>query len=243
MRVQILGVEIDSFTVAETINEVKKYVKEKKPLHLMGVNADKINLCQTNEELRKIVNNSGIINADGASVVIASKYLKKPLPERVAGIDLMMDLVSLSEKEGYTIYLLGAKEEVVKKTVEVLNRQHPLIKIVGFNNGYFTKSEWPAISKKIKEKNPDFVFVGITSPLKEYLIEFFLMDGHTSVFMGVGGSFDVLSGNIPRAPKWMQKTNLEWLFRAMQEPRRLFKRYFIGNMKFIKAVYKEKHVS
>lgn len=166
MRVQILGVEIDSFTVAETINEVKKYVKEKKPLHLMGVNADKINLCQTNEELRKIVNNSGIINADGASVVIASKYLKKPLPERVAGIDLMMDLVSLSEKEGYTIYLLGAKEEVVKKTVEVLNRQHPLIKIVGFNNGYFTKSEWPAISKKIKEKKSRFCFCGYNVSVK-----------------------------------------------------------------------------
>ena len=88
--------------------------------------------------------------------------------------------------------------------------------------------------------NPDFVFVGITSPIKEYLIEYLQSDGNKSVFMGVGGSFDVISGYIPRAPKWMQKSGLEWLFRVMQEPRRLFKRYFVGNRTFIKAVRKEK---
>lgn len=87
---------------------------------------------------------------------------------------------------------------------------------------------------------PDIVFIGITSPLKEYLIEYLQNDGNKSVFMGVGGSFDVISGNIPRAPLWMQKTNLEWLFRVMQEPRRLFKRYFVGNVTFINAIIKEK---
>lgn len=239
-RITILNTIIDVLSVQETINLVEEYVKTKIPLHLMGVNADKINEVNGNERMKQIVNSCGIINADGASVIMASKYLKKPLPERVAGVDLMQSLVALSEKKGYSIYLLGAKQEVVEKTAEVLKNRHPKLKLVGFHNGYFKESDWPSISKELKDKNPDFVFVGSTSPLKEYLIEYLQEDGHRSVFMGVGGSFDVISGNIPRAPLWMQKANLEWLFRVMQEPRRLFKRYFVGNWVFIKAVFKEK---
>ena len=240
-RIKILDVKIDVLDVKETIDLVEQYVIQKEPLHLMGVNADKINECCDNPLLKKIVNSCGVINADGASVVLASKYLKSPLPERVAGIDLMQDLVKLSEQKGYSIYLLGAKQEVVEKTKEVLAKRHPNLKILGIRNGYFKETEWKGISDEIKGLNPDFVFVGITSPTKEYLIEYMQNEGNTSVFMGVGGSFDVISGNIPRAPKWMQKCNLEWLFRVIQEPRRLFKRYFVGNGKFIKAIIKVKH--
>lgn len=239
-RITILNTTIDVLNVKETIDLVEEYVKTKTPLHLMGVNADKINEVNDNELMKEIVNKCGIINADGASVILASKYLNKPLPERVAGVDLMQDLVKLSEEKGYSIYLLGAKQEVVEKTSEVLKNRYPKLKISGIHNGYFKESDWSDISKELKSLKPDFVFVGITSPIKEYLIEFLQNDGNDSVFMGVGGSFDVISGNIPRAPKWMQKCNLEWLFRVMQEPKRLFKRYFVGNRKFIKAVIKEK---
>lgn len=242
-RIQILNTTIDVLSVKETIELVEKYVQTKTPLHLMGVNADKINEVNQNDLMKKIVNSCGIINADGASVVLASKYLKKKLPERVAGVDLMMDLVELSEKKNYSIYLLGAKQEVVEKTKEVLLDKYPKLNILGIQNGYFKDDEWQNISENLKTLKPDFVFVGITSPKKEYLIEFLQNDGNNSVFMGVGGSFDVISGNIPRAPKWMQKMNLEWLFRVMQEPRRLFKRYFVGNIKFIKAIIHEKHNS
>lgn len=239
-RIKILNTIIDVLNVQETINLVEQYVITKTPLHLMGVNADKINEVNQNERMKQIVNSCGIINADGASVIMASKYLKKPLPERVAGVDLMQSLVSLSENKGYSVYLLGAKQAVVEKTAEVLQKKHPKLNIVGIHNGYFKETDWPSISVELKEKNPDFVFVGITSPLKEYLIEFLQDQGHSSVFMGVGGSFDVISGNIPRAPMWVQKANLEWLFRVIQEPKRLFKRYFVGNWKFIMAVVKEK---
>lgn len=240
-RITILNTIIDVLNVQETIELVEKYVKTKTPLHLMGVNADKINEVNQNERMKQIVNSCGVINADGGSVIMASKYLKKPLPERVAGIDLMQSLVALSEKKRYSIYLLGAKQEVVEIIVEVLKKKHPNLILSGFHNGYFKESDWPEISRELKESNPDFVFVGITSPLKEYLIEYLQDNGHTSVFMGVGGSFDVISGNIPRAPMWMQKCYLEWLFRVIQEPKRLFKRYFVGNWFFIKAVIKEKH--
>lgn len=240
-RVTILNTVIDVLDVSETIELVEKYVITKTPLHLMGVNADKINEVNANNRMKQIVNSCGIINADGASVILASKFLGKPLPERVAGVDLMQSLVELSAQKGYSVYLLGAKQDVVVETGEVLKKTFPNLNLVGIHNGYFKESDWPNISMDIREKNPHFVFVGITSPIKEYLIEFLQDNGHTSAFMGVGGSFDVISRNIPRAPKWMQKANLEWLFRVMQEPRRLFKRYFVGNFKFIKSVCKEKY--
>ncbi len=239
-RIKILNTTIDVLNVKDTINLVEKYVITKTPLHLMGVNADKINEVNQNELMKKIVNGCGIINADGASIILASKYLNKPLPERVAGIDLMQDLVRLSEQKGYSIYLLGAKQEVVENTRDVLKEKYPGLNIKGIHNGYFKEESWSIISEELKKLQPDFVFVGITSPTKEYLIEFLQNDGNKCVFMGVGGSFDVISGNIPRAPKWMQNMNLEWLFRMLKEPKRLFKRYFFGNIKFIKAVIKEK---
>ena len=239
-KVRIMDINIDALTMDETITEVEKFVISKKPLHLMGVNADKLNLCKTDEKLKKIVEKSEIINADGASVILASKYLGKELPERVAGIDLMQKLLELSEKKEYTTYFFGAKQEVLDKMLEKFKVSYPNLKIVGVRNGYFTDSELPQIEADIREKNPDFVFVGITSPKKEYIVQDFLDNGLNSVFMGVGGSFDVLSGTIPRAPKWMQKANLEWLFRVANEPRRLFKRYFVGNVTFIKEIVKEK---
>lgn len=240
-RIKILNTTIDVLNVHDTIALVEEYVKQKEPLHLMGVNADKINELNENERLKQIVNSCGIINADGASVIKASRYLGKPLPERVAGIDLMQSLVTLSEKKGYSVYLLGAKQKVVKKTAKVLKNKHPNLKLIGFHNGYFKEDEWSQISEILKKKEPDFVFVGITSPIKEYLIEFLQDNGNNSVFMGVGGSFDVISGAIPRAPIWMQKNGLEWLFRVIQEPKRLFKRYLVGNIQFIISVIKEKH--
>lgn len=239
-RITILDTIIDVLTIEETIELVEKYVIKKESLHLMGVNADKINMLNKNEKLKKIVNECGIINADGASVIMASKYLKTPLPERVAGIDLMQDLVKLSAIKGYKIYLLGAKQEVVEKTAAVLKEKYSNLEIVGIKNGYFKEKDWNSIYEDIRKKNPEFVFVGITSPKKEYLIKYLQDKGLKCVFMGVGGSFDVISGNIPRAPLWMQKMNLEWLFRVLQEPKRLFKRYFIGNVEFIKSIRKEK---
>ncbi len=239
-RITILNTTIDVLNVRDTIALVEEYVKQKEPLHLMGVNADKINELNENERLKQIVNSCGIINADGQSVISACKYLKMPLPERVAGIDLMMDLVELSEKKGYSIYLLGAKQEIVIQTAEVLKKKYSNLIIKGVRNGYFNEAEWFQVSEEIKALEPDFVFVGITSPKKEYLIEYLQNEGNRSVFMGVGGSFDVISGTIPRAPKWMQKIGLEWLFRVLQEPKRLFRRYFKGNIIFICAVIKEK---
>ena len=229
-RIKVLGINIDPLTMRETVDAVERYVLGKRALHLMGVNADKINQCHTDEKIKKIVNDSGIINADGASVVLASKFLGTPVPERVAGIDLMQSLLELSNNKGYSVYFFGAKEEVLQDMLKAFKNDYPNLIVVGYRNGYFSADDEQDIQEDIREKNPDFVFVGITSPKKEYIIQKFMDNGVNSVFMGVGGSFDVLSGHIQRAPLWMQKSNLEWLFRVANEPKRLFKRYFVGNV-------------
>lgn len=239
-RIKMLNTSIDVLSMQQTLELVEKYICTKTPLHLMGVNADKINEINCNEVMKHIVNSCGVINVDGASVVLASRFLNCPLPERVAGIDLMQNLLKVCAEKGYSIYLLGAKQEIVEKAADVLKERFTKLNILGFRNGYFNREDWICISEELKILNPDIVFVGITSPLKEYLIEYLQNQGNNAVFMGVGGSFDVISGNIPRAPLWMQSCNLEWLFRVIQEPRRLFKRYFVGNIKFIVAVFQEK---
>ncbi|EFA24066.1 glycosyltransferase, WecB/TagA/CpsF family [Streptococcus sp. M143] len=239
-RIQILGITIDPLTMKETVDAVEQYVLKKHPLHLMGVNADKINQCHEDEKIKKIVNESGIINADGASVVLASKFLGAPVPERVAGIDLMQNLLELSNKKGYSVYFFGAKEEILQDMLKAFKQRYPDLDVVGYRNGYFSPEDEEKIQEDIKDRKPDFVFVGITSPKKEYIIQSFMDNGINAVFMGVGGSFDVLSGHIKRAPLWMQKLNLEWLFRVANEPKRLFKRYFVGNISFIRKVLRAK---
>lgn len=239
-RIQILGITIDPLTMKETVDAVEQYVLKKHPLHLMGVNEDKINQCHEDEKIKKIVNESGIINADGASVVLASKFLGAPVPERVAGIDLMQNLLELSNKKGYSVYFFGAKEEILQDMLKAFKQRYPDLDVVGYRNGYFLPEDEEKIQEDIKDKKPDFVFVGITSPKKEYIIQSFMDNGINAVFMGVGGSFDVLSGHIKRAPLWMQKLNLEWLFRVANEPKRLFKRYFVGNISFIRKVLRAK---
>ena len=186
-RIIILDTLIDMLSMDETVDLVNQYIKTNTPLHLIGVNADKINELNKNQKMKEIVNKCGIINADGASVVLASKFLNKKLPERVAGIDLMDRIVELCSKENYSVYLLGAKEEVVSKTKTVLEQKYKGVNIIGFRNGYFDYDQWDKIADELLSLNPDVIFVGITSPLKEYLVEFLQNKGLNSVLMGVGG--------------------------------------------------------
>lgn len=232
-RIKMMGVSIDPFTMAETVAKAEEFIRNKEFAHLIGVNADKILQIKEDPAIKAIVERCEIVNADGASMLIAANKLNVELPERVAGIDLMLELCSVAADKGYSVYLLGAKREVVKKTAEVLKGKFPGINICGVHDGYFSENQDTEIIEKVESLSPQIVFVGITSPRKELLIEKFREHGANAVFVGVGGSFDVVSGNIPRAPKWMQEAKLEWLYRLAQEPERLLKRYLVGNLKFL----------
>lgn len=234
-----MGCPVDPWTMEQTVEVTDVLIKGGHFAHLMGVNADKMLQMRDDPEMDACVRRCEIVNADGASMVMAARKLGVNLPERVAGIDLMWELCTLAEREGHRVYLLGAKAEVVAKTAEVLAERYPNMTIAGYRDGYFKDDEFDDVVAEVEQTRPEIVFVGITSPKKERLIERFRELGAKGAFVGVGGSFDVVSGNIPRAPMWMQRANLEWFFRMMQEPRRLVRRYVVGNTRFYLLLRKE----
>jgi N-acetylglucosaminyldiphosphoundecaprenol N-acetyl-beta-D-mannosaminyltransferase len=225
----------------ETLALVSKAISENKQLHHVVVNAGKIVAMQKDEALYKSVNESDIINADGQAVVWAAKILGKPLKGRVAGIDLMENLVELAHQQNHKIFLLGAKEEVVRKVSEIYQSTYNTGIIAGYRNGYFTKEDEPQIAQQIASSGAHMLFVAITSPIKEnFLYNHRELLKDVPFVMGVGGSFDVVSGLTKRAPDWMQNAGLEWFYRFLQEPKRMWKRYLVGNSTFIWLVLKEK---
>lgn len=159
--------------------------------------------------------------------------LKIPLKERVAGFDLFVRLVEEASDKNYKIYLFGAREEVVKKVKAIFERKYPTLQIVGYRNGYFTEADEPEIVKNMAESGADMMFVAFSSPKKEYWIRRYLKELNIPFVMGVGGSFDVIAGTTKRAPLWMQKCGMEWFYRFIQEPGRLWKRYLVGNVSFM----------
>jgi len=155
--------------------------------------------------------------------------------------DYALDVYKALHQKGYKCFFLGAKEEVVKKVVDIYHEKYGASIIAGYRNGYFSKSEEPEVARQIADSGAQLLFVAITSPRKEnFLYEYREILSKINFTMGVGGTFDVISGIAKRAPEWMQKNGLEWSFRLIQEPRRLWYRYLVGNSKFIWVVIKEK---
>jgi N-acetylglucosaminyldiphosphoundecaprenol N-acetyl-beta-D-mannosaminyltransferase len=240
-KINILNTSIHNLTMQETLQIVDNTVSEGKQLHHVVVNAGKLVAMLKDLQLRQSVNESDLINADGQAVVWASKVLGKPLKERVAGIDLMVNLVQLAHDKNYKIFFFGAKEEVVKKVVDIYTDQYSPNIIAGYRNGYFKKEEEQSIAKQIAESGANILFVAISSPTKEnFLFENKAILQKVNFVMGVGGSFDVVAGKVKRAPLWMQNVGLEWFYRFAQEPKRMWKRYLLGNSKFILMVLKER---
>lgn len=237
-RYPILNTYVNAISMDETMSEIEKIVKAGNPAQHVVINALKVNLMNENKELQKIVNECPLINADGASIVWAAKKLGVPLTERVAGIDLFLNLVKLAAERGYKIYLFGAKEEVVCKVKEVFEKQYPNLQIVGYRNGYFQEADEPEIVADMAASGAQIMFVAFSSPKKEFWVNKYLNNLRIPFVMGVGGSFDVVAGVTNRAPKWMQDCGLEWFYRFIQEPRRLWKRYIVGNWKFVAYTYK-----
>lgn len=239
-RINILNCPIDKLTMDETIKLIDDSIVSKTHLHHVVVNAAKMVHMQSDKELHESVVSSDIINPDGQAVVWASRFLGQPLPQRVAGIDLMQNLMKLAYEKGYKVFFFGAKEEVVKGVVDKYSEQYSKDIIAGYRNGYFKKEEEESIAKQIADSKADILFVAISSPTKEIFLNTYKDIINTPFIMGVGGSFDVVAGKVTRAPLWMQNNGLEWFYRFLQEPRRMWKRYLYTNSMFLWLVLKEK---
>ena len=232
-RVRVLGCPIDNLTLAETLHCVEEFVRDGTPRQHVVVNVDKLVKFTKDPALREIIESCDLINVDGQPVVWAARLLGINLKERVAGIDLMEALIDLANTNDWTVYFLGAKAAVVEKLVSRYQRDLPTLRVVGWRDGYWTNSEESSVVETVREKHPDLLFVGISSPKKEQFVNKYLQRLNIPFVMGVGGSFDVFAGVTRRAPGWMRRFGLEWFWRFLQEPRRMWKRYFVDDLSFV----------
>ena len=187
---------------------------------------------QRDPELRRIIEACELVSADGQAVVWASRLLGDPLPERVAGIDLMQELFALAERRGFRVFILGAKAEVLERARAKIIARHPRLQLVGTRDGYFTEEEGAAVAEEVRDARPDILFVAISSPRKEYWLGRYGRAIDVPFVMGVGGAIDVVAGITQRAPRPLQRLGLEWAYRLAQEPRRLWRRYALTNIRF-----------
>ena len=237
-KVTLFNVEIDALTMNETVQLIDNAIQSKKQLVHNCINANKVVLMDKDAFLRASLNQADVISADGQAVVWASRLLKQPLPERVPGIDLMEKLMELAHKREYKVFLFGAKEEIVQNVCEHYENIFSSSLIAGYRNGYYVQKDELDIINQINNSEATMLFVAIPSPQKELFINTYSGKlPNVQLLMGVGGSFDVISGKVTRAPRWMQNNGLEWLFRLIQEPRKMWKRYLIGNWTYIRLTF------
>ncbi len=238
-RANLMGCPIDRFDMEQTIFETEKCIKNKVLCQHVVVNVAKLVAMQKDEDLKRIISNCDIINADGMPLVWASKILGNTLPCRVAGVDLFQELVSICEVKGYRPYFFGAKQWVTQKMVDTFVKKYPNLEVAGFRNGYYDRFEEAEIADTIRKSSADMLFVGFSSPMKENFLNNWMQEMQVPFCMGVGGSFDIIAGKTKRAPVWMQNIGMEWFFRIIQEPGRMWKRYAKTNPVFIWMVLKE----
>lgn len=238
-RINLLNCPMDVASMTETVEQIDAAVAAGNFTQHVVVNVAKIVNMQNDHQLDASIRECDIINIDGMGVVLGARLLGHNVMERVAGVDLFHELLKMSARKGYSVYLLGAKDEVVAETARRVQQQYPGLKLVGYHHGYFWDNE-KAMVNIIRESGAQLLFVAITSPKKENFINRWRDKLGVTFVMGVGGTFDVVAGKVKRAPLWMQKWGLEWLYRVIQEPRRMWKRYLVTNTKFAWMLLKAK---
>jgi len=238
-KVNLLGLDVHKMWMEEVLGLCEERIVQRQPLLLGVVNVAKLVNSRKNPQLKASVGDADVVLADGTGVVWLSRWLGDPLPERVAGIDLMYRLLERADKKHYRVYFLGAKPEVVEEVVTYVRAHYPALQVAGFRDGYFKAEESGEVAEAIRESRADILFVAMTSPKKENFLSRWSATMDVPICHGVGGSFDVVAGVVKRAPVWIQRAGLEWLYRVIQEPRRMWRRYLVTNTVFAVLCLKE----
>lgn len=235
-KVEILNVNFENISKKELLNKLVTKVSSDQKTFLVTANPEMVMYAKKDEDYNQIVGKADYVIADGYGVVLGSKILGTPVPERIPGFELMCDLLESGAKKGWSVYFLGAKNEVIEKTVSNVIRDYPGLKIAGFHDGYFKDST--EIREQIKESKPDLIFVALGFPKQEKWIDDNYPHFEKGLFIGVGGSFDVLAGTVKRAPLIWQKMNLEWFYRLIQEPSR-WRRMLVLPLFVIEVIFRK----
>lgn len=238
-EVQLLGYPILAARMAEVVDFCESIITSGRRVQLGVLNAAKIVNASKNEQLAAAIRSCDVLLADGQSVVWAGRLLGKPLPERVAGIDLFLRLLELADRQRMSVYLVGANRDVIERVADMVGARHPNLVLAGYRDGYFDDVEAEDVALHIRRTRPDMLFLGMTSPKKEVFLSRFGSMMGVPICHGVGGSFDVVAGVTKRAPVLWQRAGLEWAYRLLQEPGRMWRRYLVTNSAFIALVIKE----
>jgi N-acetylglucosaminyldiphosphoundecaprenol N-acetyl-beta-D-mannosaminyltransferase len=238
-RAQVLGCELDRLDMEATVAVCERVIDNRGFAQHVAINAAKVVALQEDPVLNEVVSDCELITADGQAVVWASRIIGDPVPARVAGIDLMLRLLARAEEKGYRVYVLGAQPEILARAMVELRGRHPQLRLAGFRDGYFSDDEAAEVADGIARAQPDILLVAISSPRKEYFLARYGRSLEVPFIMGVGGAIDIVAGVTRRAPVAMRRLGLEWLFRLLQEPRRLLHRYTIVNARFIVLTLRE----
>jgi len=235
--VEILGISF-FHTTREELKDIilQRAVRGEKCFIVTG-NPEIVMHAKKNPEYLHVIRSADFVIPDGSGIILASKILKRPLAERIAGFDFMGDMLRIAAERSLSVYLLGAEDGVVKTAAANIRKQYPNIRIAGFHHGYFDLRD-EEVARRVAAANPDFIFVALGFPKQEIWIRRYLPMFEKGVFMGVGGSFDVLAGKAKRAPEFWRRLNLEWLYRLIQQPSRW--RRMLALPEFVLAVLKER---
>lgn len=231
-RLYLLGCPVDNLTMAETVALAAQAMRTGRRIRQVSLNVAKLVNMRSDPVLKADVVTSDIINADGAGILLAGHCIGTPLKARVAGIDLFHELLKLCAAEGFRPFFLGATAEVLRDAVKNSETRFPSLRIAGSRNGYFTQDQELALLEEVNASGADCLFIGMPTPRKERWLAAYREHLRVPYAMGVGGSFDILAGRVQRAPALWQKAGLEWFYRVLQEPRRMWWRYTRTNFLF-----------
>lgn len=230
MRIEFLNLPVDLVSLDESVEQATEAMRTDRRVQQVSLNVAKLVKAQTDSQLKADIVDSDLIGIDGVGILVGVKLAGFSPKGRVAGTDLMMRLLEVCSQQGFRPYFLGATEEVVARAAENARLLYPGLTFAGMHHGYFSENDEDSIVDAIRDSGADCLFVGMPTPRKERFLLRNRARLSTPFIMGVGGSFDVLAGKVNRAPLWMQRSGLEWFYRVIQEPRRMWWRYFSTNI-------------
>jgi N-acetylglucosaminyldiphosphoundecaprenol N-acetyl-beta-D-mannosaminyltransferase len=238
--IEFQGIRFSSYSIKELVGVLDDNISNRRTnLKIVGVNVAVFVYAQQNPKLRDAINNADIVNIDGSGISWTLRLLGYKNVHRIPGPDLFEKLLKLSAEKGYRPYLFGASSEVIEKTASALKEEYPSLALAGFRNGFFKLNDEPRIVDEIEKSKADMLFLGFLTPQKELFVDTYCDRLRVPVSFGVGGAFDIVAGKTKRAPRWVQKYGIEFFYRFIQEPKRLWKRYLVTNTLLLYYIIRE----
>ena len=238
--ITLFGIRIDRLDLRGFLNRIDEFLRSGERFKVMYVNIHCINTAWDDLEYKKILNSADLVYCDGAGVVLGARILGMNLPQRMTGADWVYHMCQLCLRGAYSLFLLGGEPGIAENALNKITSEFPDIKIVGTHHGYFSENDNWRLIDKINSVQPDIIFVGMGSPKQEKWINENIDKLNAKVVWGVGALMDFVSGKVSRAPRWMLDYGMEWLYRLIIEPRRMWRRYILGNLIFFFRILKER---